>query len=256
MPDQNAAPRPGTPEYDAAMAEKVDANAAAAAAASNDGGIKAAKPDNVPDEFWNAEKGEVDTEALLKAVSEGKKDEAHADESTDANAARAAVEAQGFDYAALQAEYDEHGDLTAETREKLAKAGWGKEVVDGYIEGQKALASQFVDAAINEAGGKDQFKAMQEWASTGLSVADLAAYNKAVEGTPEEALQAVRSLRAQYEAVYGRNPGLIGGTPVTGSTAGYASKAEMVAEMRDSRYEKDPAYRARVQAKVAATTAF
>lgn len=67
-----AAPKPGTPEYDAAMIAKfehkdvvADPNADKAAQSS-----KPTKPEGIPDKFWNAEKGEVDYAAMAKSYVE------------------------------------------------------------------------------------------------------------------------------------------------------------------------------------------
>lgn len=242
------APVPGSPEHDAAMVARVDEAAAKSAQAANETGIKAAKPDNVPDEYWDAETGTVNTEALLAAVAKPAP--------TDDDAAKAALAAEGFDYGDLSTEYNDAGELSAATYEKLAKAGFDKAVVDSHIAGQVALAEQFTARALEAAGGKEQFGNMQEWAKTGLSAAELGAYNKAVEGTEAEALQAVESLRSKFEGAYGRQPALLGGRNANAGNNGYASKAEMVAEMRDPRYAKDPAYRATVQHRVNSTTAF
>jgi len=242
------APVPGSPEHDTVMAAKVDEAAAKSAQAANETGIKATKPDNVPDEYWDAETGAVNTEALLAAVTKATP--------ADDDAAKAALAAEGFDYGDLSTEYNEAGELSAATYEKLAKAGFDKDVVDSHIAGQVALAEQFTARAFEAAGGKEQFTNMQEWARTGLSAAELNAYNNAVEGTEAEALQAVESLRSKFEGAYGRQPALLGGRNANAGSGGYASKAEMVAEMRDPRYAKDPAFRASVQHRVNSTTAF
>ena len=45
---------------------------------------------------------------------------------------------KGFDYNELQEEYLANGDLSAETREKLAKIGISKEFIEDFIAGKKA----------------------------------------------------------------------------------------------------------------------
>lgn len=261
----SSTPAPGTPEHDAAMAQKVDDSAAAALAASGESGLPPApkpqeRPADVPEEFWDAEQGEVKTTALLKALAAAKgagQESPKADDAApSADAAKAAVESKGVDYTALQTEYAEKGALSTATYAKLAEVGFDKAVVDSFIAGQSALTEQRVSRAHAEVGGEENFSRIQEWAKTGLTKAEVETFNKAVEGSDEELLQAVRSLKASYEKVNGRQPHLMGGTPPAASGPGYESSAQMVADMRNPLYEKDPAFRAKVQARVASTTAF
>lgn len=233
------APQPGTPEYDAAMAAKVDESAAKALeAAGGEKPVEAPKEDPAPEE----KKAEGNPEEKSEEAPEG--------------AAKEAVEEAGLDFASLTSEYDEKGALSEESYKALEKAGFPKEAVDNYIAGQAARAELLVMKASEAAGGKEALARMQEWAVNALSPAEVEAYNKAVIGNEAEVLQAITSLRARYEATYGRQPGLLGGSPAGDSAQGYASKAEMTADMRNPLYAKDPAYRAKVAAKVAATTAF
>jgi hypothetical protein len=84
---QTAAPAPGTPEYDAKMIalaessgseirvngsvleDKAPESAPAPAPASTDT-TKAQRPEGVPEKFWNAETGQINTDALLKSYTE------------------------------------------------------------------------------------------------------------------------------------------------------------------------------------------
>lgn len=268
MADQEAvkAPAPGTPEYDAAMAAKVDEAATKAKEAADPQEIKPevlTRPDNVPEEFWDAEKGAVKTDALLKALAETKgepkeepKEDDKAPEEDPEKAAKEALEAKGVNYADLQKEFDEGGKLTDESYAKLEKLGFTRDVVDNHIAGIAALQTMRANKAYEAAGGTENFTRIQEWAKTALKAEEIESFNKAVEGPEADMLQAVHGLRARYEIEYGKAPSLLGGVPPANTGAGYASRAEMVAEMRDPRYEKDPAYRAKVQGKIAATTTF
>jgi len=262
-----AAPQPGTPEYDAAMAAKFDA----ANPPTNTPEVPE-RPAHVPEKFWNADTGQVDTEAWARSYTELEqkqstpKQEPPQQQQTQEkpqgdppkpDEAAAALAAKGLDMAPLSQEFSQNGALSEASYKKLEDAGIPKPMVDAYIAGQQALASQQTAAAHEVAGGKEQFDAMSKWAATGLSPGEIDAYNKAVTGgTFDEAKLAVAGLRARYEAVNGREPGLLGGKPSSGGIAGYGSTAEMTADMKDPRYEKDSAYRARVQAKLAVTTAF
>lgn len=227
------APVAGTPEYDAALAAKVDDSAAKALEAA--GGAPLEAPAEASKE------APVEAE---KTTEEAPKDEAEK-----------AVEAAGLDYSKLQSEW-EAGGLTEDSYKALEKVGFSKEIVDQHIAGQEALAELRVLQAAEVAGGKESLSKMQEWAKTSMSPAEIEAYNKGVMGSSEEMTQAIQALRSKYESTYGREPGLLGGRPTSNAPAGYASKAEMTADMRNPQYAKDPAFRAKVTAKIAATTAF
>lgn len=236
---------PDTPEYAAAMAAKVDANQAAAEqAAAGDSAVKAPEDDKA-----GAPEGE-------QQQAEQKADESATGIENSEEAAKEALNEKGIDYSALQSEFDAKGELTEESYKKLAEVGFPKEVVDAFIAGQAALVAQFEQQGFEAAGGKEQLDHMREWAKGSLNKQELEAYNKAIAGTHEEMLQAVRGLRNRYESEYGKQPRFLGGSPAQAGSQGYASRAEMTADMRDRRYESDPAFRAKVTAKLAATTAF
>jgi len=238
MTEAVKAPAPGTPEHDAAMAAKVDENTAKAAAA--------ASPEPVVEAPKDTPKAEE------KPTEEPKK----APEENQADAAKEAVESVGVKYDELQAEYAEKGELSEESYAKLAKVGFGKEVVEAFIAGQEALRAAVEARGMEAAGGRERFLQMQDWAKTSMTQGEIEAYNKAVVGTEEEMIQAVRGLRSRFESEYGRQPNLLGGSPAGSSGGGYSSRAEMTADMRDPRYAKDPAFRAKVAQRVASTTAF
>lgn len=263
--DQTAVtPQPGTPEYDAAMAAKFDA--------ANPQGVTPeapVRPEHVPEKFWNAETGVIDTAAwaqsykeLEQKQSQGKTETpqtpaAGTEGAATDDAAKAALESKGLKLDDFSAEFQTTGALSDGSYQKLAEAGIPKPMVDAYIAGQQALAAQVQAQGFEVAGGKEQFEQMVKWASTGLTPGEIAAYDAAVTGGSVDQMKlAVAGLRARYEAANGREPGLLGGKPGSGNAPGYASRAEMTTDMKDPRYSKDPAFRAKVEAKLAATTAF
>jgi hypothetical protein len=267
--DQAAAtPQPGTPEHDAAMAAKFDA--ANPAAVTPEAPVR---PEHVPEKFWNAETGVIDTAAwaqsykeLEQKQSQGKdaaaakpadSQQASADASQNQDEAAAALAGKGLDINAFSQEFQNSGALSEDSYQKLEAAGIPKPMVDAYISGQQALAAQVQAQGFEAAGGKEQFEQMVKWAATGLTPGEIAAYDAAVTGGSVDQMKlAVAGLRARYEAANGREPGLLGGKPGSGNAPGYASRAEMTTDMKDPRYGKDPAFRAKVEAKLAATTAF
>lgn len=257
-PQQNAPLVPGTPEYDQAMIAKVEKNSPQVAQ----------RPDHVPEKFWDAEKGLVRTEDLLKSYQELERFKKPTDEQKvetppadqkaepNADAARDTVESKGLSFDKFSSEFAEKGALSEDSYKALQASGIPPEMVNGYIEGQKALAAQRDAQGYELAGGKDAFSRMAEWAKGSMQADELVALNKQFAGSEAEMKLAVTSLRARYEAANGKQPQLLGGSPSNTNTQGYDSRAQMVADMKDPRYSTDPAYRARVEAKLGVTTAF
>lgn len=111
-----AAPQPGTPEYDKAMIAKFDAAVLKgeekvveqpAAAAAQPAAAKV-KPEGVPDQFWNAEKGEVDHVGLAKSYTEAQR---KITELSQAQATKLAAEAAAKTHADTKAKLE--ADLAA-----------------------------------------------------------------------------------------------------------------------------------------------
>ena len=265
-------PAPGTPEYDAAMVAKFDAAQATKEETKDDvpGTDVPPRPDHIPAKFWDTEKGEVLLDALVKSYAELEKgkgkpavapvvdDDEPARDPTAELDAQEVVASVGLDYAAMSSEFNELGGLSEETYKALDAKGIPSEMVDAYIAGQQALASQWDNTGYEVAGGKDAFDKMAAWAKDTMTVTERQALNDAFSGkdtTADKMKLAVAGLRAKYEAANGKAPGLLGGSPA-GSDHGYQSRAQMTTDMKDPRYAKDPAFRASVERKLAATTSF
>lgn len=263
---QAAAPVPGTPEHDAAMAAKFDATTTPAAAPA--AAAEPVRPAGLPEKFKTVEdlvKSYGELEKKLGAPAEPVKPAATTEPAKPANSAleitpeqKAAAEATakaGLDMTALSAEFAENGDLKPETYAKLAEGGIPKEMVDSYIAGQKAIGAQYTAEAFTTAGGEESYGKMVAWAKTGMSVEEQAAFNKAVTSNDKPQMKlAVAGLKARYEANFGSQPNLINGNTTTPSGDVYESMAQVTADMKKSEYRKDPAFRAKVTAKLDRST--
>jgi hypothetical protein len=255
---------PGTPEHDVAMIAKADALYAPKADDVVVPEVSATvRPEHVPEKFWDATKGEINHEAWAKSYAELEK--VQSNKTVDPTATKAEVPAEvaepdvakvelekvGIDYTALTTEFADTGTLSEDSYKLLAdKAGLSRELVDNYIEGQKARVASFEMSAYEAAGGKDQFAAMQTWAAANLSEADKTAFNEGVNGSEAHMRLAVDGLKAKYTAANGVEPNLQHGNN-SAVTQGYESRNQMTADMKDPRYAKDPAFRKSVEQKVA-----
>lgn len=112
----------------------------------------------------------------------------------------------------------------------------------------EALPDEFVEAA----GGAATLTQMVAWGVNGLSAADKALINAGMAAGGEAAKAAAESFKSKYEAALGKDPQLIPGSSAPNVSSGYESVPQMLEAMRDPRYQKDPAYRKSVEAKIAA----
>lgn len=261
-----------SPEYVAQMAALGEQAVKSGNTQISDGepGEIPAKPDWVPDKFYDATTGEVNYEALSKSYQELEKKQstkepekpdtqAGDDKSQDGNddqqdAANKAVESAGLNMTDLSKEYSENGVLADKSYEALEKAGIPRETVDQYIAGQQALAQQARAQAFSVTEGEEGYQTMVSWAKNNLTPAELETYNKSVNSANSGVRDmAVRGLWAKYNSESGQGKALVHGKGSSSESTGYKSNAEIVAAMSDPRYAKDPAYRKAVEAKMAVT---
>lgn len=258
--------KPAADAHAAAMQKKVDEAGKAIEAGKQPEGSKPQRPDGVPEKFWDAEKGTVKTDDLLKSYSELEKKQGSAkpDEKQDDGAKKAAEDevakkaaeaaaAAKLDLVPFEKEYAEKGALTDESYKALEAKGVTREMVDNYIAGRIATAEKyerdvFAAASIS---GREQYESMVEWAKANLKPDELETYNKQVVATAAEAKLAVAGLKARYDAAVGSDPNLVQGKGKGPSADIFRSVEEHKAAIRDPRYKKDSAYRAEVESKLA-----
>lgn len=244
-------------EADKAALAKVDEkNKQVAEAAGAQEGAPAERPSWLPEKFATPEdmaKAYAELQAKLGA-GEKPAESTPAPAPTEAEASKA-VEQAGLDMDALRTEFNANGDLSAETYAKFKAAGIPEEIVKGYIEGQKAVASQYEVSVKSVAEG--QFDTMAAWAATNLTPAELTAYNKAVDsGDADIAKLAVAGVYQKFVAANGKDPALVNGSNSDGKGDVFESTRQVTEAMRDKRYKTDPAFRKAVQDKLARSSVF
>ncbi len=237
----------------------------------------AERPADVPEKFWDAEKGAVNTEALLKSYIElekfkGGKPEGEApagdgtkippeaaqdgqqaaneggengaDNGTDADPSGPLAEAFA---SAAEAYATNNGELPQESREALIKAGIPSATIDLYLQGVKAQEKALEASAHEVAGGADQFKAAVAWAADNWSPEEIDAFNGSV-GNPKLIKLAVGGLMAAYKAGAGGEGRLtnINAGAETGTV--YQHKDEFLKDLAEADAKNDAnARRAAVQ---------
>lgn len=273
---QTQTPQPGTPEYEAHMAEigrkHLEKQEAKPTTPNQEvlGTPPATKPEGIPDKFWDPKTGTVNYEAMAKSYTElekrlGSKQPAAATEKNPANPLQIqkpetpAEAAAKFGMQAFTPFFEEYannnGTLTDESYQKIEAMGFDRELVDAFIDGQLARTEREASKAISQVfEDRATYDEAVKWAAVNLSDADLATFNAQVMQSKEAATMALDWLKGKYErsTASSAKPALVqGGTGSTTSSQGFTSRNEAVAAINDPRYGKDSAYTAEVQRRIA-----
>lgn len=145
-------------------------------------------------------------------------------------------------------EFNETGDVSEESRQNIVDTmNLPREMVDGYIEGQRAVMDAHFNNIYGEVGGEEQYNEMLSWATENLPEGEQDAFNNAVmNGNTDQMNFAIKSLAARWKSNGGGAapaPLIQGSTSASGASGGFRSLAELTAAMKDPRYAKDKAYR-------------
>ena len=122
------------------------------------------------------------------------------------------------------------------------------------MDAAKSIQSEVMDAV----GGGNAYQELKTWAEANLTPEAQLMFNANISsGNRELVMAAVNTLKSQYERMMGTPPArfLMGGGSVP-TVGGYASQAEMVADMQKREYHTDESFRAQVKRRLSLTTAF
>ena len=238
------------------MVDQVEIKEAETTAEKPEEQVEQSKPEGLPEKFNSVEdlaKSYAELEKKLgepkpQETPEPKQQEAKPD---DLEIANKAAESAGLNMQDLQSEFDNSGELKAESYQALEKAGIPKEYVDQFIAGQLAMRENLVNDVKGVAGGDESYGEMMQWASDNLSETEKVAYNNAVNSTDVESIKlAVTGLKARYDSANGIEPTLAKGKASPSTEGGFRSWAEVTEAMADPRYQKDIAYQDDVKRKI------
>jgi hypothetical protein len=214
------------------------------------------RPQWLPEKFKSPEdmaKAYAELESKLGKPAEPKAPEATppADQTTDQ--VDQELQSKGLNLADFNAEFADKGELSPESYDALEKAGYPRNYVDQFIEGQKARAALYESEVKAAAGGSETFNEMVEWAKANLSPAEINAYNAAIDsGDQAKAKLAVSGIYQRFSSARPSEPSLFKGNTASAQTSDvYESIAQMQKDMAHPDYAKDPAFRARVERKLA-----
>jgi hypothetical protein len=161
------------------------------------------------------------------------------------------LESKGFDMQALTDEFQANGDLTPETRAKLAKHGFSEEVVDNFIQGQMLIVQKTMEDIASVVGGVEQMQTVVEWARANLPADVKASYDKIHDPVMIKVL--LKDLERQMNDSEGYLPQQLQGGAGESRGNYFESMHEVEEAINDPRYSQDPAYRAKVAQKLTAS---
>lgn len=169
----------------------------------------------------------------------------------EAEKAKEILQDKGFDYSKLQEEYNQSGEISKETREKLAESGITDDIIDNYVEGQKAKAEKDIEEIASDIGGKEGFKTVIEWAGKNLDQAEIESINAVRDKNVMKII--LKDLKTRMEEKEGITPEYTKGDGGKATTAIFESKAQMIEAIKDPKYKTDEAYRLQIMKKVSAS---
>jgi hypothetical protein len=171
------------------------------------------------------------------------------------------LEEAGIDFSDMNTRWQQTGELTGDDYTALEEAGFTKDMVDAYLSGLQYKATQETQLAMQqvaevkaEYGGEKGYGEMLQWAKSNLDQSEIDAFNEIVNtSTNIKAVKlAVSGLYARYsQATGGREPKLLGGRSPKSGGEKFESTAQVVEAMSDPKYKTDPAYRRKVEEKLA-----
>lgn len=232
-----------------ALSKKLGAPKAKAPAAP------AAPVEPTAEEVAAAEAAEAEADALLTPEELEAKTAAKEAEAAKAPEAVPAV----MDVEALTAEYTENGELSEASLANLEKLGVSADVAGLFFQGVDAIKAIRTAEVTAVAGSQEDLSALVAWGTENMDAASQKAFNDAVDSAVLQGdLAAIKliipAIKQQMASTEPQYVAAVNGQPE--ASGGYASQAEMAADMRDPRYGRDPAFVAQVQNRLRVTTAF
>ena len=147
------------------------------------------------------------------------------------------------------------GEFTEETLKELSNAD-PTDLANMYLEYRQSESKNQITAedatALKDAiGGEEQYKQLMGWAGDNLDEKEIDMYDAVMEaGDRNAAYFAMQALAYRYGESVGVEGKLVQGKAPTETTKGFKSQAEVVNAMQDPRYDRDPAYRQEIMAKL------
>ena len=152
--------------------------------------------------------------------------------------------------------YSNDGQLSPEMMEKLTEMD-SRDLLNAYIQiqqnaqGPEDFTQEQVTDIQNFVGGEEAYGNLVTWASENMPQNFVQAFDNLINvGDPDMVKLAVVGLQAAFQEANGYEGRMLSGKPAQTKEDVFRSQAEVVAAMSDPRYDRDPAYRQDVFAKL------
>ena len=217
------------------------------------------RPEWLPEKFKSAEDmanaySELEKK-LGQPASEEQQQEEEPQQTEETEDENDKPEAGNYNEAVVEASqefFENDGQLSEETYQKLEKVGLPRDLVDSYAAGQQALLQSEEAQIKGVAGG--EYDQMAEWANEHLPSEEVDAFDEAVtSGSVQQAKLAVQGLYARYQNATGSRPKTLVQGSVSGtSTMPFKSMQELARAQSDPRYRSgDKAYHQEIDRRLA-----
>jgi len=146
-------------------------------------------------------------------------------------------------------------EFSQETLKELAEAD-PTDLANMYLDYRNSEKGETItdkDAKALKAsvGGEENYGQMMQWANENLEKSVINMYDSVMEsGDRNAAYFAMQALAYRYGDSVGVEGKLVQGKAPTDTAKGFKSQAEVVNAMQDPRYDRDPAYRQEIMAKL------
>lgn len=183
------------------------------------------------------------------------KEEVKDDDKPEKSEAYSLIETASDEY------YANNESLSADTLEKF-KSMSSQDLVNAYIQMSKDnpnmnnnteadVTTSEINKIQNSVGGETQYNNLVTWAGDNLPEQEIKAFDDLVGTGNSAAIQlGVDALKSKYEAANGYEGRRLTGKAADTSGDVFKSQAQLVEAMSDPRYDRDPAYRQDVVAKL------
>ena len=214
------------------------------------------RPEWLPEKFSSAEEMAKSYSELEKKLGqpEQQTEDEEQPQQTEENNEDNNQENANYNEAVVEASqefFQNDGQLSEETYQKLEGIGLPRDLVDSYAAGQQALMQSEETDIKSVAGG--QYDQMAEWANEHLPSEEIDAFDEAVTGgSVQQAKLAVQGLYARYQNATGAQPKLTQGSVTGTSTMPFKSMQELARAQADPRYRSgDKAYHEEIDRRLA-----
>ena len=214
--------------------------------------MQEAQDQRLAGKYKNAEELEAAYLELQKKL--GSSDKEETTESTEEEATEE-VEDKPSDSSLFDRLWEESsGDFSEETLKELSSTkpeDLAKMYLDYRSSNTKVITEDTAKELVNAVGGEKNYTEMLKWAGQTLNESEIAMYDSVMEsGDPNAAFFAMQALSYKYNDSVGVEGNLLQGKAAANTSKGFKSQAEVVSAMQDPRYDRDPAYRQEVMAKL------